>query len=446
MSGAGASADEARERDGAGGARGGGSGAKGRPGSGFVLREAQVLDAGGGFARADVAVVDGRIAAVGPDLAAPGLPSHDFAGLWLLPGIVDCHAHLGLSTTDVAEQLATPASLWALETADNARRTLEAGVTTLRDAGGADRGIRDAIERGLARGPRLQLSIVMLSQTGGHGDGFLPGLGLPLAADALPADPARPPAVVDGPDEMRRVVRQLLRGGADWIKLCATGGVLSPHDDPRGAELSDEEVAVAVAEAARKGRGVMAHANGGEGIDVAVRNGVRSIEHGVFLTEEQARAMADAGCWLVPTLTVIEDVLRLAAAGELPAHAAAKAEQLRPRFGEAVAIARAHGVPIALGSDLLLRAQHGRNLEEIHHLRRAGMTPEEALLTATVRGAELCGVADDRGTLAPGKRFDAIVLDRDPGDLSLFAQPGAVTGVFRGGEPVVAHERVAAPA
>ncbi|MBB4665123.1 metal-dependent hydrolase family protein [Conexibacter arvalis] len=410
----------------------------------LVLREVEALDLGGGFARADVAVVDGRIAAVGRDLRAPGLPSVDGAGLWLLPGVVDCHAHLGLSTLDRLEGLATPASRWALETADNARRTLLAGVTTLRDAGGADAGIREAIELGFATGPRLQVSTVMLSQTGGHADGFLPGLAASgvVGADALPPDPARPPAVVDGPEQMRLVVRQLLRGGSDWIKLCTTGGVLSAHDDPRAAELTDEEVAVAVFEAARRGRGVMAHANGGEGLDLAVRNGVRSIEHGLFLTEEQAHAMAAAGCWLVPTLTVVHDVLRLADAGELPPHAAEKAGELRAIVGEAVAIARAAGVPIALGSDLLLREQHGRNLEEIVHLRAAGMSPEEALLTATIRGAELCGVAAERGSLEPGKAFDAIVLDGDPGDLSPFARPGTVTGVFRDGVPVLPHPRL----
>lgn len=411
------------------------------PRASFVLRGVEALDRAGGFERVDVSVADGRIAAVGANLAAPESPSLDFSGLWLLPGIFDCHAHLGLSTLDLAEELSTPASRWALETAHNARRTLEAGVTFLRDAGGADAGIRDAIELGYAAGPRLQVSTVMLSQTGGHGDGFLAGLGV-AGVGAAPADPARPPCVVDGPDEMRRVVRQLLRGGADWIKLCTTGGVLSPHDDPRGAELTDEEVAVAVFEAARKGRGVMAHANGGEGLDLAVRNGVRSIEHGVFLTEEQARAMAGAGCWLVPTLAVIHDVLRLSAQGALPPHAAAKAEELRPRVGEAVAIARAHGVPIAMGSDLLLREQHGRNLEELALMRGAGMTPEEVLLAATIGGAELCGVAADRGSLEPGKVFDAVVLDGDPGDLSVFERPGAVTGVFRGGLPVVAHERM----
>ena len=412
----------------------------------FVLREAFVLDEGGGFtAPSDVLVEDGEITALGPGLSAPGAVSFDCAGLWLLPGIVDCHSHLAVSSLDPLERLRTPVTQWALEAAQNARRILECGVTTLRDPGGADAGIRDAIAAGFVPGPRLQVAVVTLCQTGGHADGYLPGAAVDASADYVPDFPGRPPYLVDGADEMRKVVRRVLRAGADWIKLCTTGGLVSPHDDGEIPELTEEEIAVAVFEAERKGKGVMSHAFGGEGLDNAVRAGVRSIEHGIFLTEAQAALMAERGCVLVPTLYVMGEVFRWAEEGGiLPPYAEKKALAIKDRVGGAVEIARAHGVKIALGSDFIRRELHGKNLAELPLLHEAGLSVEEALLAATRNGAELLGVGDRVGRLAPGYVFDAILLDDDPRDLQRLASPGAVTGVFKGGEPVVPHPRLAA--
>ena len=410
----------------------------------FVLRSATVLDSTGGFqGPLDVHVEGGRVIGVGRGLPALGALQVDCSGLWLMPGVFDCHNHVAASSLDLAELLRTPMTLWTLQAADNARRSLEAGVTFIRDPGGIDAGFRTAVERGLVEAPRLQIAVVTLCQTGGHADGFLAGLGLEASADYAPPFAGRPAHLVDSPDAMRRAVREVLRAGADWVKLCATGGVLSAHDEGDVAELTVEEIGVAVFEATRKGKAVMAHAFGGEGLDNALHAGVRSIEHGLFLTEEQAARMADAGCWLVPTLLILEEVVRFAKEGTLPAPAARKALELEPLLGEAVRIAREHGVKIAVGSDFVRRDQHGRNLEELPLLHRAGLTVEETLLAATASGAELCGVATDYGRIAPGAVFDALVLDEDPGDLSLFARPGAVTGVFKGGVPVVLHERLA---
>jgi imidazolonepropionase-like amidohydrolase len=152
--------------------------------------------------------------------------------------------------------------------------------------------------------------------------------------------------------------------------------------------------------------------------------------------------MARAGCWLVPTLLILEEVIGWAKEGLLPPHAEPKALALEPRLGDAVRIAREHGVKIAVGSDFVRADQHGRNLEELPLLVQAGLTPEEALLAATASGAELCGLGATHGRIAQGYVFDAIVLDEDPGDLTLFRRPGAVTGVFKGGEAVVAHPRL----
>jgi imidazolonepropionase-like amidohydrolase len=411
----------------------------------FVLREANVLDESGGFSGPlDVVVRDGRIAEVRRDAAAADLVSVDCDGLWVMPGVFDCHDHLTLHSWDSAALMQTPVSRWALHAAEAMRRTLESGVTFVRDAGGADAGLRDGVEMGLVPGPRMQVSVVALSETGGHFDGFLPGPGIESAADyCIPDYPGRPPFIVDGVEEMRRAVRRVLRAGADWIKLCTTGGVASPYDAYDEPQFTPEEIAVAVGEAARRRRGVMAHAFGGEGLDNAITGGVTSIEHGSFLTEEQAVRMASRGIWLVPTLAILRDSIVWAQEGALGAYATEKMQTIEPLLGDAVPIAREHGVKIALGSDFVHRDQHGGNLQELVLMHEAGLTVEETLLAATVRGAELCGVADDYGTIALGKVFDAIILDEDPSDLSVFARAESVTGVFKGGVAVVAHPRLA---
>lgn len=412
----------------------------------FILRSVNVLDETGAFSGpVDVTVSGGRITDLGTNSSVgPDTVSYDLADCFLMPGVFDCHVHIAISSVDALELLRTPVTQWALEAGSNARRTLEGGVTFVRDAAGAEAGIRTAIERELIAGPRLQLSIMIISETGGHADGFLAGPGLEAVSGyMIPDYPGRPPHLANGPDEMRDVVRALLRAGADWIKLCTTGGVMSPTDHPERPEFTREEIEVAVEEAARKKKAVMVHAMGGSGIDDAVAAGVRSVEHGMFLTEEQAKAMAERGCWLVPTLSIAHDVIRLAEDDKLPSYATAKAIELKPIVGTAVAIAREAGVPIATGTDFFTRGQHGQNLRELAHLVDAGMTPAEVLLAATQGGAELCGVAEEYGRLSPGYVFDAILLDEDPSDCSLFGEPeGKVAGVFKGGKPIVPHPRL----
>ena len=411
----------------------------------FVLRGANVLDESGGFdGPLDIVVRDGTVEAIEANAAADGATDYDFSGLFVMPGVFDCHEHVAMSSLDGMESLRTPITRWALEAAANAKRVLEAGVTFMRDPGGADPGIRDSVAAGHVPGPRMQVAIVLIAQTGGHIDGYLPGPGIEITSSYfIPDYPGRPPYLVDSPDRMREVVRSVLRAGADWIKLCTTGGVMSPTDEPHIPELTYEEIAVATFEAARKGKYVMTHANAGEGIDNAVKAGVRSVEHGLWLSEEQATTMAASNCWLVPTLAIQYEVIALAEQGLIPEYSARKALELKPILGEALRVARAAGVKIALGTDYISRDQHGKNLIELVHMREAGLSPEECLLAATISGAELCGVEETYGRIAPGYVFDAIVLDDDPGDLSIFRQPDAVRGVFKGGDAVVRHERLA---
>jgi imidazolonepropionase-like amidohydrolase len=402
-----------------------------------------VLDQTGGFhGPLDVTVVNGVITGVGSRVDAPDAIPIDCDGLFLMPGIFDCHDHVALSSLDSARLLQTPITEWALRAAANMQRTLAAGVTFVRDAGGADAGMRNAVSNGYVAGPRIQVAVVPLCQTGGHFDGFLPGAGIEMADGYLIPDyPGRPPYLVDGVDAMRRTVRTVLRAGADWIKLCATGGITSTHTEDSEWELAPDEIRTAVVEAARKGKGVMAHAFGGAGLDNAINAGVRSIEHGLFLTEAQAERMAAADVWLVPTLIIVRDLIRWAKAGSLSTATTRKALAIEPKLADAVQIARAAGVRIALGTDFVSSEQHGLNLGELVLMHEAGLSAEETLLAATIRGAELCGVADRYGRTAPGYFFDAILLDEDPSDISIFARPDAVTGVFKGGAPVLRHQR-----
>jgi imidazolonepropionase-like amidohydrolase len=407
----------------------------------LLIKNASVLGPDGAFTDPlDIAVDDGIISTVGENLAAEGRLTYDLTGLWIMPGVFDCHDHISWSTVDEAERLRTPITRWCLEAARNFRATLDAGVTFVRDAGGADAGMRDAIDRGYVAGPRLQVSINMLSQTGGHGDLYQQGLGIQSAL--APGWLGKPPDVVDGVDGMRRTVRQLLRDGADWIKLCATGGTVSPYDSPEQPQFTREEIDVAVFEAARRGVPVFAHAYGGEGLTNAVAAGASSIEHGTYLTEEQAIEMAAAGCFLVPTLAIGHDVVRWAEEGRiLPEYAAQKAvERIKPVLGDVVKIARDAGVKMVTGTDYIHREEHGHNLEELWYLHDAGLTAEETLLAATRNGADLCGVGDRLGSIKAGYTFDAIVLSRDPSDMKIFREPESVVAVFANGLCARGHE------
>lgn len=407
----------------------------------FVLREAMVLDAAGDFiGPTDISVVDGIVAGVGRDLRVDA-PGYDFTGVSLMPGMVDCHLHAIATSLDTMAMLRTPLSERILEAASILKRTLEAGVTYARDAGGVDAGIRNAVRRGLIPGPDLQVVVAPLSETGGHFDGYLPGPALQISTNyQVPDYPGQPRLVVDGVDEIRKTVRQLLRAGADWIKLCTTGGILSGTG--AAPQFTRDEILFAFAEARRRRRPGMVHCYGGEGLRSALDAGVRSIDHGLLLTEEDAQLMAARGCWLVPTVTIQRDLQRWAAAGTLPPAATGPLHEAASHWGEAVKIARAYGVKIALGSDYITREQHGSNLREIASVAEAGLTPEEALLAATRSGAELLGVGDRYGRIAPGYVFDAIVLEEDPSDLE-FARTGRIAGVFKAGRAVVAPSRLA---
>jgi imidazolonepropionase-like amidohydrolase len=227
-----------------------------------------------------------------------------------------------------------------------------------------------------------------------------------------------PRTIADGPDEMRRIVRALVKAGADVIKVATSGGVLSPRDDPRHAHFRDDELAVLVAEATAAGKFVMAHAQATDGIKAAIRNGIRSIEHGIYLDDEAIDMMLERGTYLVPTLVAPMGVLEAADRGvNVPQYAIDKTKLVIETHRDSIAKAIAAGVKVAMGTDSGV-VPHGQNLRELEQMTLCGMSPTDALVASTRTAAELLGVLDDRGTIEPGKRADLVVLDGDPLEMS----------------------------
>jgi imidazolonepropionase-like amidohydrolase len=380
--------------------------------------------------RADVVVADGRIVDVGTGL--DGDEVVDCTGRTVLPGFIDCHVHLMIDGLDPSSWLHDPFSLPFYRAVHTMRATLAAGITTVRDAGGADLGVKEAQARGLVPGPRIQISIALLSQTGGHGD---PWEASGCSSPIFVPHPGRPPAIVDGPDEARRKVREMIRAGADVIKIATSGGVVSSRDDPRHGHFRDAEVAVMVEEAAAAGISVMAHAAGSDGIKTAVRNGVRSIEHGIFLDDEAIELMLERGAWLVPTLIAPRGVLAAAAAGAgLSARVVEKANLVVETHRESMRRAVAAGVRIAFGTDTGV-TRHGRNLEEFALMVECGMTPAAVLHAATLSAARLIGLDGEIGSIEPGKLADLTIVDGDPFDVGTLTD--RIHAVYQAGEQVV---------
>jgi imidazolonepropionase-like amidohydrolase len=397
----------------------------------IVLQGGRVFDGTGADpAEGDVAIEDGRFVDVGTRL--DGDQAVDVAGRTILPGLFDCHTHVCISNVDLWGVVQEPFSLQFYEAQANLRKTLEAGITTVRDAGGADLGIRTALERGMFVGPRMQISIVMLSQTGGHGDDWYPsGSEVPLMA----SHPGRPSGIVDGPDEVRRKVRELHRMGADVIKVATSGGVLSPRDDPRHAHFRPAELEALVEEATAAGIFVMAHAQGADGIKNAVRAGIRSIDHGIYLDDEAIELMKARGTWFVPTLVAPQGVIDAADAGiDLPPVVIDKARRVVEIHRDAFRHAVEAGVRIAMGTDSGV-TPHGRNLRELALMVEGGMTPAAALEATTRSAAQLMGLDADLGTIEPGKIADLVAVDGDPYEFATLGD--RVEQVWKAGARVV---------
>jgi imidazolonepropionase-like amidohydrolase len=402
-----------------------------------ALVGARLIDGTGAAAVNDAAVlIDGeRIAAVGPR-AAVQLPAGaevvDVSGMTIMPGLIDCHDHLASKGYDLPTRwgLNEPISLQHLRTAYVMAQTLAAGYTCVRDAGGLDAGFKMAVEEGLYPGPRLVISVNIISPTGGLAD-RVSGSGHSHGHD----DPRLPSGVANGVDGVRTKVREMSRVGADVIKFATTGGASSrPRHGPRDIEFTPAEVRALIDEARALGLPTMCHAVGGPGLRMAIEAGAGSIEHGCYLAEDPdlAKMMADQGIFLVPTFEVYEYHSTVSAP-----HMQVRAKELMEIHRESMHQALAAGVKVVAGTDAG-GFVHGDNAREVELLVERGMTPLQAIQAATGWAAECVGLEKEIGTIQKGKLADLLVIDGDPlGNIAVLRDQDRLMLVMKAGEAYV---------
>lgn len=405
----------------------------------LVVRNARLFDSHAGVLRPGTTiVVEGdRVAAVTREPIAVDDAARviDAGGRAVLPGLIDAHVHVAATSHDLAGLALQPASLIAAQSSQLLRAMLRRGFTTVRDAGGADHGLREAVAQGLFEGPRLVIAGQPISQTGGHADMRPRGVRGPMFCAC--AGLGLVGAIADGVAEVRRAVREQVRQGADHIKIMAGGGVASPTDPLEGTQFSIDELRAAVEEAEAAGLYALAHAYSPRAVTRAVQAGVRSIEHGNLIDEATAREMKRCGAFLVPTLAtyaaLADEGQRL---GWSPAMLA-KLQQVADRGVQAVRIAHAEGVPIAFGTDLLGHMHARQNTEFV--LRAPALPPLELLQGATCIAARLMGRERELGLVAPGALADLLIVDGDPSATldMLVAPETGIRLLMQGGRVVV---------
>lgn len=403
-----------------------------------ALRAARLVVGDGTVLDNPVVLIRGdRIAEVGPAARVrvpAGATVIDLHGHTLLPGFMDCHTHLTSIDSDggdlaAIKETGAHSGIWA---AVNARKTLDAGFTVVREAGAlhyADVAAKEAVNRGIIPGPRIYAAGPALGILGGHADvnGYSPDVHLPGTG-----------VIVNGVDEVRQMVRRHAKYGTDHIKIVATGGILSQGDAPTASQFSEAELREAVSEAKRLGRKVMAHAHGGAGLTAAVEAGVASIEHGSLVDDAQGALMKQRGTYLVPTLIILEEIVRDAEKKGYPPYAIAKAKAIAAERRVRLKKAFQTGVPFAFGTDATSDI-HGRNGEEFRYMVEIlGATPMQAILSATREAAALIGISADAGSVTAGKWADIVAVEGNPLDdvrrleRVAFVMKGGV--VYKGGK------------
>jgi imidazolonepropionase-like amidohydrolase len=403
-----------------------------------LLVGATLIDGTGAPAQRNAAVLveDARIVAAGPR-SAVSRPANaeviDCSGLTLLPGLIDCHDHLASHTYSLAHRwgLDQPQSTRHVRTATVLQQTLATGYTTVREAAGLDVGFKQAMDEGLLQGPRLLLAVNIISPIGGIGDRISPS----GHSCCVPLDPSLPEGVANGVEGVRTAVRTMVRAGADVIKCATTGGASSrPGHGPKDAAFTLDEMRALVDEAHALGRRVMCHALGGPGLRTAIEAGVDSIEHGCYLDEdpELISMMAEKGVFFVPTFTVYIFHREVS-----PPHVRVRGRDLEPHHIESLQRALEAGVKIGAGTDAGGH-QHHINARELQCLVEAGMSPMQALQTATGWAAECLGIERDVGTIQPGKLADLVVVEGDPlENIAVLQDHQRVKLVFKEGQRCV---------
>ncbi len=390
-----------------------------------LFENGKVIIGNGKVIEKGTVVVDGNsIKFVGPNRKyQPSKKDTVFhiSGKTILPGLIDAHVHLSVdgSPDPITSLLKESIPQTTLKAADHARRTLEAGITTVRDMGGKDYidlALRDGIALGVLEGPRMLCSGKLICMTGGHGWQF--------GREA------------NGVDEVRAAVREQLKAGADLIKLMATGGIMTKGVEPGSTQFTLEEMIAGVEEAKKAGRRIATHAQGTEGIKNALWAGVHSIEHGIFLDDEAIDLILEMKAYLVPTLCAPYHIVRAGVQKGVPAYAVEKSKSVMKRHWESVQKAYRANIPIAMGTDAGTPFnRHGENLKEMELLVKAGLTPMEAIVATTQTASKVLGLGDKIGTLEEGKLADLVVLDGDPlKDITLFQRREKILTIMKEGK------------
>ncbi|MFJ7998455.1 amidohydrolase family protein [Streptomyces sp. NPDC096310] len=427
------------------------------PRTALRVENATLVDGTGAAPVADAVVIadaEGTITYAGPAATAPPAPPVaggtsgaavtvvDAGGRTVLPGFFDCHVHFGFAHgCHPGRRGELDPVLVTLDTAARLRQTLDAGITTARDLGGLSAGFRTAVETGRITGPRLHTAVRVISHTGGHADVRLPD-GTDLSAGMS--------ELADTVDESRLAVRRVLREGADLVKVCATGGMGSPYDQPEDEGLLEEEIRAVVDEARRHGgKPVAAHAQGNAGILNAIRGGVTSIEHGYGMDDRAIEMAGERDIFVVPTLSTVYAGINKATMA--PYHYEKKV-RWSGLTKENIARAIERGSRIALGTDAAV-GPHGQNLMELSYLVDLGMSPMDAIVAGTRTSAELLGLADRLGALTAGRTADLVITEGDPlADIGVLGDPANIVCVVQDGRvakdtlPAVAVASSAGPA
>ena len=379
-------------------------------GDGRVLEHATVLVEGERI----IKVTEGDVAIPREARAIP------LDGLTILPGFIDCHVHFcsDASTDPITALMREPIPLTTLKAARFARQTLMAGITSVRDMGGRDGidlSIRDAIRSGLIEGPRMLASGKLICMTGGQA--------WPMGREA------------DGPDEVMKAAREQIKAGADVVKFMATGGVLTPGVEPGSEQYTEEELRAGIREAHKSGKKTAAHAQGTQGIINALRAGIDSIEHGIYMNEEAISLMVKRDVPLMPTLSALYKIESKGIEAGIPAFAVEKTLRVKGSHLESVRMAREAGVRVALGTDAGTPFNlHGENLGELKYLVELGYSPMEALESGSRIAAQVLGLENELGTIQEGKLADLVVVEGNPlGDVGVLLKPECVRLVMQGG-------------
>ncbi|WP_239751776.1 amidohydrolase family protein [Mammaliicoccus sp. H-M34] len=401
----------------------------------MILKNINLIDGTGNDIQKniDIKIENNVIAKIGKNLNGDDVIEGN--GQYLLPGMIDSHVHVMLEMEPLENRLSTPFSYNFYKAIDHLKRTVDAGVTTVRDALGADLGLKEAVNDGIVLGPRLQISINALTITGGHGDSYTKsGIHLPLLQDGYPGMPS---GLCDGVNEVRKKSREMLRAGADVLKVHATGGVTSATDHPDYTQFSVEELKVIVEEAQfRNNRKVMAHAQGLQGVKQCIEAGIHSIEHGIYLDDEAVKLMKEKDMYLVPTLLAPLSVIEFAAELGMSENSINKSKQVMQDHIESFKKAHQAGVKIAMGTDAGV-FKHGTNLRELELMVEHGMTEMEAIVSSTKTAAECLGYDEELGTIEEGKKADFILLEQNPlDDIAVLRDPNKIKVVAIDGKIV----------